>query len=894
MPFNILVLACILYVALLFVLAAWAEGRSGRVGAGFLRSPLIYPLSLSIYCTAWTFYGAVGYAARSGLEFVTIYLGPTLVFVGWWWILRKLVRIGRVQRVTSIADLISSRFGKSNTLGVLVTLIAVVATTPYIALQLQSVTQSFAVFASQTPEGWDLPGGGATAIWLAGGLALFTILFGTRNLASNEQHHGIVTAIAFEAAVKLAALLAVGVFVVWGLGGGPSAIAAKIAAVDLAAWQPNPGRWTALIFVSAAAVITLPRMFQVMVVENIDEAHMARASWAFPAYLFLMSLFILPIAVVGMDRLPNANPDMLVLILPLTEGQGALAMLAFLGGFSSATSMVIVETIALATMLSNHIIMPAWLWVRPRAAMRSDLRAWVLRARRISIIVILGLGLAYFRLSGGSEALAAIGLIAFVGMAQVLPSLLGGIFWRGATGVGAFLGMVVGLAIWAYTLFLPSFGVGAAMPAHIFTDGLFGIAWLRPDALFGSEGMDPLVHSILWSISANTALFALASLCTFPNPVERVQGAAFVNVFDRELAAERLGWVQGQAEPEALLAMAQRIIGEDGAISFFETAARDQGKEGFLPDLTADFLSSLERRMAGSVGAATAHAMISQLFGRAMVTVEDLMAVASETAQILEYSTQLEAQQGEVTRTARALRDANEKLTAISVQKDAFLSQISHELRTPMTSIRAFSEILTEGDLPPAKVAEFGRVIHGEALRLTRLLDDLLDLSVLENGTVQLNIGVARLDGILDRALAAASQIRPERSFDILRDPFSEEIFLRTDEGRLVQVFINLISNARKYCDAAHPSLRIAVRQKGAQVVVDFIDNGTGIPKAQQGIIFEKFARLSDTAAVGGAGLGLAICREVMASLGGTVSYLPGQKGAAFRVSVPLRIGKAP
>jgi Na+/proline symporter/nitrogen-specific signal transduction histidine kinase len=892
MPFNVLVLACLVYVAVLFSLAAWAEGNSTRGGARLLRSPLIYPLSLSIYCTAWTFYGAVGYAARSGLEFMTIYLGPTLVFIGWWWALRKLVRIGRVQRVTSIADLISSRFGKSNVLGVLVTLIAVTAATPYIALQLQSVTQSFAVLASETPEGWALPNRGATAVWVAGGLALFTILFGTRNLAANEQHHGIVTAIAFEAVVKLAALLSVGVFVVWGLGGGPSAVAAKIAQVDVAAWHPDPSRWTALIFVSAAAIITLPRMFHVMVVENVSEAHLARASWAFPAYLFLMSLFILPIAVVGMEKLPNANPDMLVLTLPLTEGQGALAMLAFLGGFSSATSMVIVETIALATMLSNHIIMPAWLWARPKSAMRSDLRAWVLGARRVSIMVVLGLGLAYFRMSGGSAALAAIGLIAFVGMAQVLPAVLGGIFWRGATGTGAFLGMVAGMAIWAFTLFLPSFGVGAVLPAQVFDAGLFGIGWLRPNALFGSDGMDPLVHSIFWSMLVNVALFFVGSLLTFPGPVERVQGVAFVNVFDKELAAERLGWVQGQAEPEALLALAQRIIGDDGAISFFEEAACAQGKQGFLPDLTPDFLSSLERRMAGSVGAATAHAMISQLFGRAMVTVEDLMAVANETAQILEYSTRLEAQQSEVTRTARALREANEKLTAISVQKDAFLGQISHELRTPMTSIRAFSEILAEGNLPGEKVTEFGRVIHNEALRLTRLLDDLLDLSVLENGTVQLNIGSANLGSMIDRALAAASQTRPERLFDIQRAPFDEEIHLRTDEGRLMQVFINLVSNARKYCDAVNPALRIAVRQKGGRVVVDFIDNGTGIPKDQRGIIFEKFARLSDTAAVGGAGLGLAICREVMAGLGGSISYLPGQKGAAFRVVIPLRIGK--
>jgi Na+/proline symporter/nitrogen-specific signal transduction histidine kinase len=892
MPFNILVLSCLVYVAALFGVAFLAERRAARGKAGFLRSPLIYTLSLSIYCTAWTFYGAVGYAARSGLEFLTIYLGPTLIFVGWWWVLRKLVRIGRQQRVTSIADLISSRYGKSNLLGVVVTVIAVVAATPYIALQLQSVTLSFGVFASETPEGWALPNREATAVWVAAGLALFTILFGTRNLDAKEQHHGIVTAIAVEAVVKLVALLAVGVFVVWGLAGGPAAIIDRIETFSDANWVIQPDRWVGLIFLSAAAVISLPRMFQVLVVENGDEGHLARASWAFPLYLFGMSLFILPIAVVGLERMPaDTNPDMLVLTLPLAEGQGALAMLAFLGGFSSATSMVIVETIALATMLSNHILMPLWLRLRPKATLSGDLRRVVLLARRLSIMGVLALGLAYFRLSGGSAALAAIGLIAFAGMAQVLPALLGGIFWRGATKTGAGLGLLTGFAVWAYTLFLPSFGEGALISAQVFADGPFGNAWLRPQALFGTEGMDPLVHAIFWSLALNTAAFCAGSILTFPDPVERIQGAAFVNAFDSEAQAERLGWTHGKAEPEALLTMAQRILGEE-AVSFFETEARAQGKAGYLPDMTPAFLAGLERRLAGSVGAATAHAMISQLFGDATVTVEDLMAVANETAQIMEYSARLEEQQEELSRTARQLREVNEKLTQLSVQKDAFLSQISHELRTPMTSIRAFSEILTEGDLPPAMVADYGRIIHTEAVRLTRLLDDLLDLSVLENGTVQLNLGLANLGQMIDRALAAAGQTRPERSFDIQRDFGTEEIFLRTDADRLVQVFINLISNARKYCDAADPVLRIVVRQKGGRVVVDFIDNGAGIAKDAQGLIFEKFARLTDQTRAGGAGLGLAICREVMANLGGTVSYLPGQRGAAFRVTVPLRLEK--
>jgi Na+/proline symporter/nitrogen-specific signal transduction histidine kinase len=891
MPFNLLVLFCLTYVLILFAVAYLADRAAERRGASFLRSPLLYTLSLSIYCTAWTFYGAVGYATRSGLEFLTIYLGPTLVFVGWWWVLRKLVRIGRREGVTSIADMISSRYGKSNTLGVLVTLIMVIAATPYIALQLQSVTLSFNVFASEAPQNWALPDSGATAVWVAGGLALFTILFGTRNLDANERHHGIVMAIAVEAVVKLVALLAVGIFVVWGLAGGAGAVLAQIDASDIARTPIEMGRWTSLIAVSAFAVLSLPRMFQVLVVENADEAHLARASWAFPAYLFLMSLFILPIAVVGLDRLgPGANPDLYVLTLPLSEGYGWLAMLAFLGGFSSATSMVIVEAIALSTMLSNHVFMPIWLKLRPRTEGAGELRMVILTARRLSIGAVLALGLAYYRLSGGSAALAAIGLISFTGVSQVLPALIGGISWRGGTKIGAAAGMLTGFAVWAYTLLLPSFGPDVALSSAIMAEGAFGLSWLRPEALFGTQGMDPLVHSVMWSLLLNTAAFTLTSIATFPGPVERVQAAAFVNVFDSEARGGGLGWSRGQPEPEALLEMAQRILGEESALAFFEAETQAQGKAGYLPDPTPYMVANLERRLAGAVGAATAHAMIAPLFGQATVTVEDLMAVANETAQIMEYSAQLEAQQVQLSRTARQLGEANALLTQLSEQKDAFLSQISHELRTPMTSIRAFSEILAEGDTAPEMVAKSGRIIHEEAIRLTRLLDDLLDLSVLEQGTVPLCLSQVALAGLIDRALAATDHIRPERAFTVVRDWQSELLHLYTDADRLVQVLINLISNARKYCDAPEPRLQIAVKSRAGRVTIDVIDNGHGIPKADQSIIFEKFARLADESRAGGAGLGLAICREVMANLSGTIAYVPGRKGAAFRITLPLRL----
>jgi len=497
---------------------------------------------------------------------------------------------------------------------------------------------------------------------------------------------------------------------------------------------------------------------------------------------------------------------------------------------------------------------------------------------------VLFLGYVYFRISGGGTALAAMGLIAFVGVAQFLPALMGGLFWRGATRTGALAGLCAGAAVWLYCLFLPSFGPAVFLSEAVHAEGPWGIGWLRPYALFGTEGMDPVLHALMWSLMVNVGAFLLGSLLSFPQPLERLQGAQFVNVFDH--SGTPGGWSGGMAQSEDLLIMAQRIMGSREAQDLFSAAAARQGVAGYLPEPSPDFLQELERALAGSVGAATAHAMIAQIVGGAAVSVRDLMAVADETAQIMEYSSQLEAKSQELARTARQLRQANEKLTQISVQKDGFLSQISHELRTPMTSIRAFSEILRDtDDLSTGEKHKYAAIIHDETVRLTRLLDDLLDLSVLENGQVDLNIQSGTLEALLDRAVRAAGG--ETATFTVSRDREAERVDLSTDLDRLAQVFINLVSNARKYCDADPTVLSIRPAVSGDQLVVDFVDNGGGIPTEMQAVIFEKFSRIGETKA-GGAGLGLAICREIMARLGGTVSYLPGQTGAAFRVSLPL------
>ena len=883
---NVLIGVCLAYVISLFGVAFWAERASMRGRANWLRSPMIYTLSLSIYCTGWTFYGAVGYAARSGLEFVTIYLGPSLVMLGWWWILRKLVRIGRAQRVTSIADLISSRFGKSNGLGVLVTILAIVGTTPYIALQLQSVTLSFGAFANS-----ESLSDNTAALWLGAGLALFTILFGTRNLDVNERHHGVVMAIAVEAVVKLCALVAVGVFVVWGVLGGIGPVLSEIDASKVATWDVNGNRWIALTFLSGAAFLCLPRMFQVLVVENADEGHLHTASWAFPTYLMLMSLFVIPIAVAGLKILPSgSNPDLFVLSLPLRLEQDALAMFAFIGGFSSATSMVIVASLALATMVSNHIVMPIWIkWSEHRVREFGDVRRIILISRRFAILLIILLGYIYYWISGGGAALAAIGLVSFAGVTQVLPAMLGGIFWRGANRIGATAGLLVGFSIWLYTLFLPS--LGNVYSAAFLAEGPWGIWWLRPQALFGVAKLDPLVHALFWSISLNALTFFVGSLISFPTPIERLQGAQIVNVYDH--SPTQRGWSGRAAQSEDLMIMAQRILGVKQARALFQAEVQNQGGQGYLPDPTPEFLRTLERELAGSVGAATAHAMIGQTVGGTSVSVQDLMAVADEAAQIMEYSNRLEEQSRELTRTAQELQSANEKLTQISIQKDAFLSQVSHELRTPMTSILSFAQILRDGaSLKGQEQSRYASIIHDESVRLTRLLDDLLDLSVLENGQVNLNIATGRVQDLINRSIATviAGDAAMQMQIDCkIPDDLHS---LTTDLDRLGQVFINLISNAKKYCDAASPKLQISAHQSGSDVIIDFVDNGIGIPAQDRDFIFEKFARVGEQK-TGGAGLGLAICKEIIARLGGEITYLSGHRGAAFRVQVPVNFHAA-
>lgn len=537
LPAGVVLLASAGYLAVLFGIAALADRRAAA-GRSVIASPWIYALSLGVYCSAWTYFGSVGRAATGGIWFLPIYLGPTLAMLLAWGLIRKMVRISRTYRVTSIADFVASRYGKSRGLAALVTTITMVGLLPYIALQLKAVATAYRLLTEGTaPEGvvgwWQ---DGALLVTLA--LAAFTLAFGTRHLDSAERHEGMVAAIAVELVVKLVAFLAVGAFVTWGLFAGPSDIWARAAdlpgVADLlrldggAAGGFDGAQWAALTLLSGVSLLMLPRQFQMAVVECVDERHVRRASWAFPAYLLLINLFVLPIALGGLVHFGpgGADPETFVLSLPLSAGVPALALLAYLGGLSAATGMLIVETLAISTMVCNDLVMPALL-ARTRLATRTsaDLTPLLLGIRRVAIVAVLLLGYLYFRVAGEAYALVSIGLISFAAVAQVAPALLGGLYWRGGTRAGAMAGLAGGFALWVWTLMLPSVAKSGWIGAGFLLDGPFGIALLAPERLLGLGGLDPLTHALVWSLLVNVALYVGVSLRGAPSGREASSGA---------------------------------------------------------------------------------------------------------------------------------------------------------------------------------------------------------------------------------------------------------------------------------------------------------------------------------------------------------------------------------
>ncbi|MGF1642722.1 MAG: ATP-binding protein [Thiotrichales bacterium] len=902
LPSTLVIGASFVYLLILFAIAYFADKRAAA-GRSIIASPWVYALSMAVYCTAWTYFGSVGRAANAGVWFLPIYLGPMLAMILAWIVVRKMIRIAKTYRVTSIADFIASRYGKSPLLAGLVTLITVVGIVPYIALQLKAISSGYVVLtapvhaqSAQAMNWWS-----DSTLYVALALAGFTIVFGTRHLDSTERHEGMVAAIAFESIVKLVAFLAVGLFVVYGMYAGFGDIFSRVVADDalkgLLSFDQGAKfaypQWFALTLLAMLSVIFLPRQFQVMVVENVDERHLKRAVWVFPLYLLLINLFVLPIALGGLLFFGSGqfNPEFFVLLLPLVHEQHALALFAFIGGLSAATGMVIVEAIAVSTMVCNDLVMPLLLRTK-RFGGRSggDLTRLLLAIRRLAILGILLLGYLYFHLAGEVYALVSIGLISFAAVAQFAPSMLGGMYWKGGTRRGALVGLLLGFGFWIYTLLLPSLAKSGWISSEFMSAGAWGFAWLRPEQLLGLGGLDNLTHSLFWSLFANVTGYVVVSLWERPSPREASQALLYVDVFNRTAAAHPVFW-QGRAKVSDLRRLAERFLGAEQTSRLLNDYARRVGAAQ-INSIPADarLVQFVETQLAGAIGGASARAMVASVVEEEALAMDDVIRILEEASQLRAYSRELEEKSCSLERATEELRAANEQLTSLDRLKDDFMSSVTHELRTPLTSIRALSEMMLEDDSMDAKRRqEFLGIVVAEAERLSRLVNQVLDMAKIEAGHAEWHNSDVDMRAVVTQAVNSISETYRERGARIEIHDDSPMLPIRADSDRLVQVMLNLLSNAVKYIPAHTGRVDIELRDAPEGVTVEVRDNGPGIAAELRDQVFLKFRQLGDVSGrPQGTGLGLPISRQIVEHFGGTMwlrSELGG--GACFGFFLP-------
>jgi len=625
---EIIIIVSLCYFALIFFVAYYADRRR-KAGNSLLSNPHIYTLSIAIYCTSWTFYGSVGKAATSGLDYLPIYLGPTLIAFGWWFLLRKMVRVSKEQNITSLADFLASRYDRSAILGAIVTLFAVIGITPYIALQLKAIAQTLDILflPLKNLQGSTsglipyLPGQVDSALLVTLLLGLFGILFGARHLDSSERHEGLVVAVALESLVKLVAFIAVGIFVTYGLFNGFIDLFQQfyerfpdrsyLFAVGTA--EVPYTKWFTLIVISMAAIMFLPRQFHIMVTENSNEEHIKKAMWRFPAYMFLINLFVLPIAMGGLllNNGDTSQADYFVLTLPLGANQPWLALLVFIGGLSAAAGMVMVSSVTLATMILNHLVMPVILKLKLRA---QDLSGILINIKRLGIIGVVLLGYFYFIVIGDSYALVNIGLISFMAAAQFAPTMIGAIYWKRANKYAAILSISLGFVIWVYTLLIPSFVRSGWIDSRLLDQGPFGIAQLKPLELFGLSGFDMYTHSLFWSLMFNLGVYCMVSILTRQSEAEKTRATMFVDVFAvQEQPDERLTRISKAPTIVEFVDLMSKFIGDkpaQTAISVF-LADKEIDHRGSLNDQDIFSLKTFtERTLAGHVGAGSARIIL--------------------------------------------------------------------------------------------------------------------------------------------------------------------------------------------------------------------------------------------------------------------------------------------
>ncbi|RDY61949.1 sensor histidine kinase [Flagellimonas nanhaiensis] len=871
----LLILIIVGYLGFLFLIAFFAE-KNGK--SKWVNNPYVYVLSLAVYCTAWTYYGSVGIASQSGISFLGIYLGPVIALPLWIILMRKIIRISKQQKISSIADFISLRYGNSRFLGALVTFTCLLAIIPYISLQLKAVSETFEIITED--QGYASSSIlSDTTFYIAILIAVFVAFFGTLSTDASLRKKGIIATVSIESILKLFFFLIVGIYVTFYLFDGTEDLYIKASSASnfktLSSFGgiENGFNWLFTICLSFFAIFLLPRQFHVAVVENEEEGHLKKAVWLFPLYLLLFNLLVIFIAWAGNISLPSSvNHDYYTLLLPLQEGNIFLATLVFIGGFSAVISMIVVSTLALSTMVSNNIIIPYGFLKKMIQGNPEENSKNIKNIRRLAIFTLTIVAYFFYIIFSAQLSLYSIGLIAFVIIAQLAPSFFFGLFWRRGTAQASILGIVVGLVVVCYTLILPIVVNTVDADSTIMTSGLFDKDWLRPSQLFGVDYLTPENNAFLWSLSLNTLCFVGFSVSHKGNYRERNYAEMFVNYENYENLQEGAFVWKGEAYVADIKRLLYRFLGKqktDRALKIFNRKHNIAETEEKADSRLINFS---EKLLTGSIGSASAKILLSSVSKEKPISLVEVLNILEETKKTKANNKLLIEKSEELSTMAEQLKNVNVELREQDKQKDEFLDTVAHELKTPITSIKAASEVLVDEDMPQELRRQFLENINRDTDRLAALIHNILDLEKLSSDRAELNMKSQKINKTIEKAINGISQIAARKGVEV---SFSQQKNIKGvyDEDRILQVLTNLLSNALKFTKEDKGKIDIKTAEDNGFVSISVEDNGRGIPKEEHSYIFEKFyqSKNQNIKKPQGSGFGLAICKRIVESHNGKI-----------------------
>lgn len=616
-------LLSIAYLILLFIVAYY--GQKGGI-TKWQKYPWVYSLALGVSCTSWAFYGTVGQAALTGAWLAPVYFGSIGCFVLAWPMLLRILRITKQQNLTSIADFIACRYDRSPQVAAIVTLVALLGTIPYITLQLRAISTSFDLVTGSFQSGT------STTFVVTLVLIVFSILFGARQVAVNKQNQGLVLAIAFSSIVKLFALTAIGIFATFFVFDGVQDLLHQTQgqSQDIQQVSASSGIYFAIsqAILGAFTIFILPQQYHMLMIENHHEKELKNARWLYPLYLILINLFILPIALAGQNLFPggSVNADTYVITIPLFFHQAWLGGLVYIGGLAAATSMVIIATIVLSTMVTTEIVNPLLLHYNSALTTeKKQVSTVLLNMRRMAIALLLMLAFGFERIIDPQRDLAAIGLLSFVLLGQLAPLVLGALYWRKATTRAALTGLMVGSAIWLYTLLLP----GLFPDADWVKQGPFAIHWLQPEALFNVSFLDAISHGLLFSLLANSGCFILISLLSHRSVGEKLQAELFLN--------KQQSSFEQRLSRKDLIQLLQRFVSDEAAGEFqrqFPEAPKSRMAKAELLDYTRLQLSSV-------LGSASTRMVMKAATKQQVMPLEDVVNIVDEASELFQFNREL-------------------------------------------------------------------------------------------------------------------------------------------------------------------------------------------------------------------------------------------------------------